>query len=243
MAGVTDSGVRTRTLIVRWGLPAIAIGVVAGATVPDALRGLAVVWDTNRMSLPWLFERLFAWLAYLALTGSVVYGLLLSTRIMDTVAHRPISFALHMDLAAFGIALASVHGALLLLDTSVGFTPAQILVPGLSTYLPVPLAFGQVALYLAIIVLASFYARRHMSQRVWRTLHYVTFLSFVGATAHGITAGTDSGSPWAQGIYLGAAVTVVFLLTYRIGLSVATRTGVGPGSRASGALTELRRSS
>ena len=242
MAGVTARGMPTRTAIVRWGLPAIAVGVIAGATIPTAVAGLAAVWETNRTSLPWLFERLYAWLAYLAMTGSVVYGLLLSTKLLDTVAHRPVSFALHMDLAAFGIALASVHGALLLLDTSVGFTAAQILVPGLSTYLPVPLAFGQVALYLAMIVLASFYARRHMSQRVWRTLHYVTFLAFVGATLHGITAGTDSGSPWAQWIYLASAAGVAFLLTYRIGLSVATRMGFVPESRASGALAELRRS-
>jgi predicted ferric reductase len=235
-------GFGVRSFLLRWALPAIVIGIVAGAAVPAALHGLGVAWDTNRMSLPWLFERVFAWLAYLAMTGSVVYGLLLSTRLLDAIAHRPISFTLHKDLAAFGIAFASVHGALLLLDTSIGFTPLQILVPGLSPYQPVALAFGQVGLYLAIVVLASFYLRRRMSQRVWRTLHYVTFLAFIGSTVHGIAAGTDTSTPWATGIYIGAAVAVTFLLTYRIAVSVATRMGLGPESRASSALAELRRS-
>jgi uncharacterized membrane protein YczE len=235
-------GSAIRSFLVRWALPAIVIGVVAGAALPVALRGLGVAWDTNRMSLPWLFERVFAWMAYLAMTGSVVYGLMLSTRLLDVIARRPISFALHVDLAAFGIAFASVHAALLLLDTSVGFTPAQVLVPGLSPYEPVALAFGQVALYLAIVVLASFYLRKWMSQRVWRTLHYVTFLSFVGATVHGIAAGTDTSTPWALATYLGAAAVVTFLLTYRIAVSVASRLGYGPRSRASTALAELRRS-
>ena len=234
---------RAGSRLVRWALPAIVIGVVAGAAIPAALHGLAAAWDSNRTGLPWLFERVFAWLAYLAITGSVVYGLMLSTRLLDALAHRPISFTLHKDLASFGIAFASVHGALLLLDRSIGFTPLQILVPGLSTYQPVALAFGQIALYLAIVVLASFYLRRHLSQRVWRTLHYVTFLSFIGATVHGIAAGTDTGTPWAFAIYLGAAVVVTFLLTYRIAVSVAMRMGVGPESRASSALAELKRSS
>jgi len=235
-------GFDARSFLLRWALPAIVIGIVAGATVPAAIDGLGVAWDTNRMSLPWLFERVFAWMAYLAMTGSVVYGLLLSTRLLDAIAHRPISFTLHKDLAAFGIAFASVHGALLLLDTSIAFTPAQILVPGLSPYQPVALAFGQVALYLAIVVLATFYLRKRMSQRVWRALHYVTFLSFIGSTVHGIAAGTDTSMPWATGIYLGAAMVVTFLLTYRIAVSVATRMGLGPESRASSALAELRRS-
>lgn len=240
---MTPIGARgVASFLVRWALPAVVIGVVAGAAVPAALRGLGVAWDTNRMSLPWLFERVFAWMAYLAMAGSVVYGLMLSTRLLDAIAHRPISFTLHKDLAAFGIAFASVHAALLLLDTSIGFTPLQLLVPGLSPYQPVALAFGQVALYLAIVVLASFYLRKRMSQRVWRALHYVTFLSFIGSTVHGIAAGTDTSTPWALAIYLGAAVVVTFLLTYRIAVSVATRLGMGPESRASSALAELRRS-
>lgn len=239
---MTFRGLGARSFILRWALPSIAIGIVAGATVPTAIQGLGVVWDTNRMSLSWLFERLFAWLAYLALTGSVVYGLLLSTKLLDHIAHRPISFTLHQDLASIGVGLAGVHGALLLLDTSVGFTPLQVFVPGLSTYQPVALALGQVSLYLAIVVLASFYLRRHMSQRVWRTLHYVTFLAFLGATVHGIMAGTDSSAPWAQAIYLAAGATVAFLLTFRIAMSVARRMSLGPESRASSALADLRRS-
>ena len=45
------------------------------------------------------------------------------------------------------------------------------------------------------IVVGSFYVRRQIGQRAWRTLHYVTFLAFLGATAHGVMAGTDSGTP------------------------------------------------
>jgi len=164
-----------------------------------------------------------AFLAYGAMTGSVVYGLLLSTKILDAIAHRPISFALHQDLACIGVGLAAVHGAMLGLDHSVPFTLGQILVPGLAPHAPLAVAFGQLAFYLAAIVTASFYLRRRIGQRTWRTLHYVTFLAFLGATVHGIAAGSDSGSAWAQWLYIGSAATVTFLLVYRIGMSMAQR--------------------
>jgi predicted ferric reductase len=224
----------------RWGLAAIAAGIVLGATLPAALSGLGVAWDTNRQALVWLFERVFGFMAYLTMTASVVYGLLLTTRLMDGIAHRPISYTLHQDLAAIGIGLAGVHGMLLGLDHSVPFTIAQVLVPGLAPHAPLAVAFGQVALYLAMIVLGSFYLRPHLPQRAWRVLHYVTFLSFVGATVHGIGSGSDSAATWAQWLYLGSAALVMFLLTYRIGMAVLARSGRIP-MRAAVELDRVRR--
>ena len=154
-----------------------------------------------------------------------IYGLLLSTKILDAIAHRPITFNLHQDLASIGLGLAGVHGVLLALDKTVPFSLPQIAVPGLSPHSPVAVAAGQVAFYLMAIVIASFYVRRTIGQRAWRLLHYLTFLAFVGATAHGLGAGTDSGTAWAWWIYVLATIAVVFLFGYRIVMSVSARRG------------------
>jgi predicted ferric reductase len=212
-----------RTRLLRWGLFAVGIGIVLGTTTPTAIHELQVALEANRSSLPWVFERMFAFLAYFAMAGSVVYGLLLSTKILDAIAHRPITFTLHQDLASIGLGFAGIHGALLGLDKSVPFSVAQIAVPGLAPYAPLWVAAGQVAFYLMLAVVGSFYVRRRIGQRAWRLLHYLTFLAFVGATIHGLRAGTDSGSAWAWSIYVGATVAVVFLFVYRVVLSVARR--------------------
>ena len=175
------------------------------------------------LSLPWVVERLFAFLAYGAVTGSVIYGLLLSTKILDAIAHRPITFTLHQDLASFGVAFAAIHGMLLALDKSVPFDLAQIAVPGLAPYAPIWVGVGQVSFYLMAAVIASFYVRRRIGQRAWRLLHYLTFFIFVGATAHGLGAGTDSGAAWAWWLYVGSTVAVAFLFGYRIVVSVGGR--------------------
>lgn len=226
---MTFRGLDPRTSLARWGLAAIAVGVVMGVSVPVATSGLAAAWDGNRQSIVWLVERVLGFGAYLAITGSVIYGLLLTTRLLDAIAHRPITFNLHQDLASVGVALAAVHGALLLLDHSVPFTLAQVIVPGLAPHAPLAVGVGQVAFYLAAIVTGSFYLRRRMGQRAWRTLHYLAFLAFAGATAHGIAAGSDASTPWAQLLYIFATAVVAFLLVYRIGMAVSARTTVPSG--------------
>lgn len=223
MAGVKYRGFHARTDLVRWGLPAVAIGIIAGGTVPAAVTGLAAAAEVNPGSLVWLFERMFGFMSYITVALSVIYGLLLSTKLLDAVAHRPVSFTLHQDLAAIGLGMAAIHGMLLGLDASVPFTLAQILVPGQSPHAPLAVGIGQVSLYLMALVTISFYARRRIGQRAWRTLHYVTFLAYAGSTFHGIAAGSDSGSGWAQGLYLGSMTVVVFLLVYRIGMSILER--------------------
>ena len=233
-------GLDPRTALVRWGLFAIAIGIVLGATAPTAVRELRVAVEANRSSLPWVFERLFAFLAYFAMAGSLVYGLLLSTKIVDAIAHRPITFTLHQDLASIGLGFAGIHGALLGLDKSVPFSLAQIAVPGLAPYSPLWVAAGQVAFYLMLVVVASFYVRRRIGQRAWRLLHYLTFLAFVGATVHGLGAGTDSGSVWAWWIYVGATVAVMFLFVYRVVLGVTSRRERPAARTAPGPRVEAR---
>ena len=221
-------GLDPRTRFLRWGLFVVAVVLIVAATGEGALQSISSWLTVEHDRLPWYATRLLALLSYLAITGSVVYGLLLSTGILDAIAHRTESFTLHQDLAGIGLGLAMVHAAVLMIDTSVPYTPLQVLVPFSGPYRSVWVGLGQLSLYLTAIVMASFYLRKRIGQKRWRTLHYVTFLAFLGATGHGLMSGTDTAAPWAFGMYLVATVLVVFLTVYRIALAVTSR--VAPGS-------------
>ena len=207
--------------LVVWIGIAVGIGLLLAVSLPAAAGGLAAAIVDTPAKLPWFATRVTAFLSYLAIAGSVVYGLLLSTKILDAIAHRPVTYALHQDLAAVGLGLAGIHGVFLGLDSTVPFSFAQMLIPFAAPYRPIWVGIGQLAFYVTAAVIASFYARRRIGQRAWRLLHYTTFLAFVGATAHGILSGTDTATPWAFWIYVSATVSVVFLTTYRVVLSVA----------------------
>ncbi len=220
MAGVKYEGLSPRTRPLRWSLYLLAVGGVLVATGPDAVRAAADWLATHSDSLAWYSSRILGFLAYGALAVSVLYGLLLSTNILDRIAHRAVSLTLHQDLSAIAIGLTAFHGALLALDTYVPQTVRDLVVPFAGPYRPQWVGVGQIAFYLMVIVYGSFFVRRRIGQRTWRMLHYTTFLAFVGATVHGLMSGTDSSASWAVGMYAAATVAVVFLLGYRITLGV-----------------------
>ena len=105
--------------------------------------------------LPWYGTRLFAFLACFATAGSVVYGLLLTTKLLDAIAHRPVTFALHKDLALVGLGLAGVHALAADAGRHRPFLPR-----GPPRAVPARTgrygsASGEVAFYLALIVVAA----------------------------------------------------------------------------------------
>jgi predicted ferric reductase len=221
--GVVYRGVPQPVRIVGWAALAIVVGVMVGANAPTALRRLGAVAALQPGLLAWYSVRALGFLAYIVLAASVLYGLLLSTKILDAIAHRPVSFALHKDLAIVALILASLHGALLIFDASFSFTPRSILVPFESPYAPVTVGIGQLVFYASAVVTASFYVRRRISQKAWRLLHYVTFLAFIGASFHGIASGSDSGAAWAFWLYLTPVTAAIFLTTYRVVVGLSNR--------------------
>jgi methionine sulfoxide reductase heme-binding subunit len=219
--GSVYRGLPTPVRVGGWLVFAAVIGAVLGATAPTAAARIQAVAALQPGLLAWYCVRALGFLAYLILAASVLYGLLLSTKILDAIAHRPVSFALHKDLAIVALIVGTLHGTLLTFDQSFSFTPLAILVPFESPYSPVSVGIGQLTLYATAVVTASFYVRRHIGQKTWRLLHYATFLAFVGASVHGIASGSDSGTAWAFWVYLVPVTSAVFLITYRmvVGLS------------------------
>jgi sulfoxide reductase heme-binding subunit YedZ len=214
-------GLSPATRPLRWGLFLLAIGGVLVATAPGAITVMSDWVAANQESLPWYATRLLGFLAYGALVASVIYGLLLSTGILDAIAHRAVSFTLHQELSAIAIGLTALHGAVLSLDMFVPQSVAELLIPFAGPYRPEWVGVGQLGFYLMVLVYGSFYVRRRIGQRGWRLLHYTTLLAFVGATAHGLMAGTDTPAGWAFWSYTISSVAVAFLLIYRITLALA----------------------
>jgi predicted ferric reductase len=240
MARVSYHGLDPDTRVARW----IAFLVLAGLTVTIfggvASQAVSDWLATEPDRLAWYGIRLLGILSWAALTGSVIYGLLLSTGILDAIAHRTVSFALHQELSALGLGLALVHAALLSIDSSVPFSVTELVVPFAAPYRPVWVGLGQLGLYLTALIVASFWARKRLGQRTWRRLHYLTFVIALATTLHALMAGSDSGAPFALPMYASATIAMVALLAYRVSQAVSARRArtspSGSGTMESGRL-------
>jgi DMSO/TMAO reductase YedYZ heme-binding membrane subunit len=83
-------------------------------------------------------------------------------------------------------------------------------------------------MYMAVAIIVSFYLTRRLGFKVWRTIHYLSFVMFVATFLHGLLAGTDSTSIWMQATYLGTGFVVSFL----VGIRIFTRPGRLPARKA-----------
>ena len=170
----------------------------------------------------WLLARASGLVAYTLLSATLVAGLTLKTRVLRTV--RPASITdVHRFLSLSGLLAVGAHAIALVLDTTVEVSLPALVVPGLVDYRTLWTALGVVTGELMLILHLSFRLRKRIGNRVWRKLHYASFVAFAGATAHGLLSGSDSGQVWALAIYGVAVGLVVGLTTWRIDSTAAAR--------------------
>ena len=173
------------------------------------------------MSVVWMLIRGSGLVAFGLLAGATIWGLLLSTKVLGGWAKaKPLTWT-HEALSLGAVLATAVHMVALYAHDYMEFDAAAIFVPGASQWRPLAVAWGVTAFYGLIVVTFSFYLRSWIGQGAWRALHFASFGTFVGAAIHGITAGTDSTSPWVMALYAGSLTAVVLLIVVRATASAA----------------------
>ena len=201
----------------RWiGLAIVALVVEATlvrlGVVSDPIPKLAgtAAWTTSRAA---------GVTAFAALTLDVVFGLFVSTGLVDRWVPRGASVDVHKWLSSVALTLVGVHSLALLVDPAVHFDALDALVPGMSSYRAGAIAIGVLAMYGALVVHLSFGWRKRIGVRAWRALHFTAFLVFVGAIAHGMLAGSDAAHHGMRALYAGSGVVVTALVVIRIAVA------------------------
>jgi len=171
----------------------------------------------------WIASRAASVTAFLALTLDVVFGLLMTTGAADAVLPRATSAQLHRFLSGASLTFSGMHMLALLGDGYMSFDVLSILFPFFAPYRPVATSLGVFALYGALLVHLSFGFKSRLGAKTWRKLHYLAFAVYAFALIHGVMAGTDTGTPFMQAVYLGSFGAVALLSAYRLWLALARR--------------------
>lgn len=176
------------------------------------LMGLPLTGETPAY---WYMARIGGIIAYLLLWLSVVWGLLMSTKISKTMAPQLV-YGLHEFLALLALGFMGLHSLVLLGDSYFDFTIFNLAIPFTAPYEPLWTGIGTITFYLSLVLTASFYVRKRIGQKVWRALHYLTFLAYALALGHAVMAGSDSDTSLMTFIYLLTGLSVLFLTYYRL---------------------------
>jgi predicted ferric reductase len=164
----------------------------------------------------WYLSRAGGLVGYVLLWAATAWGLVVSTRVARGLIAAPFSTSLHEFLSLGALAFAGLHALALLGDRYIGFSLVNILYPFAASYRPGWVGLGQLGFYLSLALTLSFYIRKRIGYKTWRSLHYLTFLAYVLVVVHGLTSGTDASALAVQAMYLGTGATVVFLVYYRL---------------------------
>ncbi|HET7487812.1 MAG TPA: ferric reductase-like transmembrane domain-containing protein [Acidimicrobiales bacterium] len=163
----------------------------------------------------WYAARAAGIVAWLLVTASVVWGLLLSTR-LTTVRPARWMLDLHRFLGGLAVTFTAVHVAALVADTYVHFGAADVLLPFASRWRPGAVALGVVGMWLLAAVELTSLLMRRLPRRAWRAVHMSSYGLYALATLHGVTAGSDLRGPLGSvGVEASAAV-VLFLSLVRV---------------------------
>ena len=164
----------------------------------------------------WYTARSGGIVAWALLNASVLWGLVLSTKVFGKRPRPNWVLDLHRFLGGAAVVFTAIHIASIVFDSYVNFGFIDILVPFTSSWHPVVVAWGIVALYLLIAVEVTSLMRKRLSKQMWRATHYASFPLFVLATTHALSAGTDRAALLMRAGAVFTTASVVALTAVRV---------------------------
>jgi methionine sulfoxide reductase heme-binding subunit len=171
----------------------------------------------------WFASQALGIVAILLLGISVALGLAMSSRILRRPGLPATLKRFHEASTLVTLGLIAGHAGLLLFDGYLRPGLAGISLPFALSYRPAFTGIGIIAGWLALILGLSFYARKRIGVRTWRSLHRFTMLVYLLALGHIIGAGTHGRSWWMLAMLSALTTPIVFAFTYRVLPAVSRR--------------------
>lgn len=150
----------------------------------------------------WFLTRASAMVGWVLLTLTVVWGVLLKTRILRGADNPEWLTVTHRYISGLALAMILTHMGTLLLDEYISFGWADILVPFATSFEPFAVALGIFAFWAIILVQITALTAKWLPDVVWKGIHLLSYAVIVLVGLHSGLVGTDVGTPWYTAISL-----------------------------------------
>lgn len=166
--------------------------------------------------LSWYAARSSGLVAWALVTASILWGLALSTRLIQRRGIPAWLLDLHRFLGALSLVFVGVHLVALWADSYLVFAWSELFVPMASAWRPGAVAWGIAATYLLVAVEVTSWLMRRLPRKVWHTVHLSSFVLFVFASVHGFQSGADRDARAVQWLALSGGTLLLFLVLFRL---------------------------
>lgn len=164
----------------------------------------------------WFATRGAGLMTWAVAAASVVFGLLMSSRLMGKQPGFPWLLDLHRFFSTLTSVFLALHLFTLWADSFVEFGPKELFVPFTSEWRPMAVAWGVLSLYLMAAVELSSLVKDRIPARTWHGIHLLSYLSLIFGSIHAWQAGSDVRNPIVLSFGLAAIALIVGLSVFRI---------------------------
>jgi ferredoxin-NADP reductase/DMSO/TMAO reductase YedYZ heme-binding membrane subunit len=197
----------------------------------------------NEPHIWWYVTRASAVIGWVLLTGSVVLGILLSTRVMRKIDNPAWLQDLHRYMSGLALIFVGLHMVSLMLDDFVHFSLAELLIPGATAGSSVssvqantiPIVLGIFAFYLMVAVQSTSWLMNKLPRRLWKGIHYSSYVAFILVTFHAAFSGTDVSELWYQSLSIALIAAAAGAVIVRVIVGNKSRPARVPTEQSSAA--------
>jgi len=206
------ASIATVSIVFAGMLIAIVLGrSMGGSSITQSLSSL---FSLNSVQVWWYVTRASGLTGYFLIWLSMIWGFAIPSKIFQPILEGIFSYDFHEHISLLGLGFIVLHVFVLLFDKYLPFNIIQILIPFTDTYRPLWVGIGIISFYLLLLVTFTFYLRQQIGAQAFRSIHLLSLVGYLGATLHGLFAGTDSALPIARILYAGTFLTVIFFAAY-----------------------------
>jgi DMSO/TMAO reductase YedYZ heme-binding membrane subunit len=190
--------------------------VTGSAAVTSYCIGVAVSSVVGNRMAPWILGRAAGITSYLLLVALVLLGLALSHpyRARWRRPSAAVRIRAHVSLSVFTLVFTVLHVVVLATDRYAGVGWWGALVPMGSTYRPLPVTLGVVALWAGLAAGVTAALAGRIPRRAWWPVHKVAIVALVLVWLHGVLSGIDTPPLLTMYVVTGGAVVAVAVSRY-----------------------------
>lgn len=194
---------------------------IGGGSIAKTLSSLL---SLNSVQVWWYVTRASGLTGYFLIWLSMIWGFAIPSKIFQPILEGIFSYDFHEHISLLGIGFIVLHVVVLLFDKYLPFNLIQILIPFTDAYRPLWVGLGIISFYLLLLGTITFYLRSEIGAQAFRTIHLLSLAGYLGATMHGLFAGTDSTLPITKFLYAGTFLVVIFFTVYWLVLRMLGKT-------------------